>query len=129
MSTTISIEVPSHYGYVILTTVVGQFVTSFLMGGNVMEARKKYNVPIPNMYATPEYHKEADAFNRVQRGHQNLFESLGTYSLFALVGGLKYVDAWSIDLCILRVVLVFCSCVFSVAKGNQDDFPRRVCFF
>jgi glutathione S-transferase len=91
-----SIEVPDNYGYVILTCVVGQMVTSTFMGGPVMSARKKYNVPYPNLYATPGYHKDADAFNRIQRGHQNMFELLPTFSLMALIGGLKYPIACSI---------------------------------
>jgi hypothetical protein len=48
------------------------------------------------MYATPGVHKEADAFNRVQRGHQNMFETLSTFSLMALIGGLKYPIACSV---------------------------------
>ena len=87
----VTLQLPEHYGYVILTTVVGQFVTGQILGGTVMMARNKFNVPYPNMYATPGYHKEADAFNRVQRGHQNMLETLDTFSLLALIGGLKYV--------------------------------------
>lgn len=49
----ISIEVPDNYGYVILSCVVGQMFTAMYMGGPVMEARKKFNVPYPNLYATP----------------------------------------------------------------------------
>jgi hypothetical protein len=44
---TISIEVPDNYGYVILTCVVGQMITGLYMGGPVMAARSKYNVPYP----------------------------------------------------------------------------------
>ncbi|KAL7580473.1 hypothetical protein ACA910_004487 [Epithemia clementina (nom. ined.)] len=84
-----TIQVPENYGYVVLTTVVGQFVVSFAMGGAVMAAREKYNVQYPNLYATPGYHKEADNFNRVQRGHQNMLEMISTYSLLALIGGLR----------------------------------------
>mmetsp|Transcript_20625 Transcript_20625/g.43201 ORF Transcript_20625/g.43201 Transcript_20625/m.43201 type:complete len:151 (-) Transcript_20625:168-620(-) len=85
----VAIDIPENYGYVVLTTLVGQFFVSFSMGGNVIVARKKYNVPIPNLYATPGQHKEADAFNRVQRGHQSMFETLGAFTGLALVGGLK----------------------------------------
>jgi glutathione S-transferase len=91
-----TIEVPNNYGYVILSCVLGQMVTSMYMGGPVMNARKKFNVPYPNLYATPGYHKEADAFNRVQRGHQNMFELMSTFSLMALIGGLKYPLACSV---------------------------------
>jgi glutathione S-transferase len=91
-----TIEVPNNYGYVVLTCVVGQMVTSIYMGGPVMTGRKKFDVPYPNLYATPGYHKEADAFNRIQRGHQNMFEMMSTFSLMALIGGLKYPIACSV---------------------------------
>eukprot|EP00527_Entomoneis_sp_CCMP2396_P002670 CAMPEP_0198142822 /NCGR_PEP_ID=MMETSP1443-20131203/5503_1 /TAXON_ID=186043 /ORGANISM="Entomoneis sp., Strain CCMP2396" /LENGTH=150 /DNA_ID=CAMNT_0043805917 /DNA_START=84 /DNA_END=533 /DNA_ORIENTATION=- len=85
-----SIEIPDNYGYVLLTAVVGQFVVGTAMGGKVMTRRKELDVPLPNMYGTPGVHKNADEFNRIQRGHQNMFESLGAFTVMALVGGLKY---------------------------------------
>jgi len=55
-----------------------------------MKARKKYNVPYPNCYAVPGYHKNADEFNRVQRSHQNYMEGLDQYIAMTLLGGLKH---------------------------------------
>mmetsp|Transcript_14188 Transcript_14188/g.28629 ORF Transcript_14188/g.28629 Transcript_14188/m.28629 type:complete len:88 (-) Transcript_14188:1738-2001(-) len=56
-----------------------------------MKARKKYDIQYPNMYAIPGYHKDADAFNRVQRGHQSvLVESLPSFTVTALVAGAYY---------------------------------------
>ena len=55
-----------------------------------MKARKELDVLYPNLYATPGHHKNADAFNRVQRGHQALFEQLPFLQLSSLVGGLAY---------------------------------------
>ena len=52
-----TLDVPSEYGYVILANGVGTFVTLMALGGQVMAARKKYNVQYPNMYATPNFHK------------------------------------------------------------------------
>ena len=40
--------------------------------------------------AVPKYHKNADEFNRVQRGHQNYLEGATAYSIMTLLGGLKY---------------------------------------
>ena len=61
-----------------------------------MKARKDFNVQYPNLYATPGYHKQADEFNRVQRGHQNMLENWTTFTAAALLGGLKYPIAVSI---------------------------------
>jgi len=55
-----------------------------------MTARKKYNVHYPNLYATPGYHKEADEFNRVQRGHQKIYEHLSDFRAVAFIGGLMH---------------------------------------
>merc|ERR1712150_163734 len=59
-------------------------------GGQVMKARKLYGVQYPNCYAVPGFHKKADEFNRAQRGHQNYVEGLTSYTVMALIGGLKY---------------------------------------
>lgn len=85
-----TIDVPEHYGLTLLAGVVAPFFTSLFLGGPVMAARKAFSVPYPNMYATPGHHKDADAFNRVQRGHQSMFESMGAVQLMTLVGGLSY---------------------------------------
>jgi glutathione S-transferase len=90
LSTT-TITIPTNYGYVLLSSVIViGFIIPMYLGSAVMDARKKYNVPYPNLYATPGYHKDADAFNRVQRGHQNMFESLSSIVAMALIGGIKY---------------------------------------
>jgi glutathione S-transferase len=85
-----SINVPSDYGYVVLIVGVGSFVVPTIMGSAVMKARKEFDVQYPNLYATPGHHKMADDFNRVQRGHQAIFESLTSVSIMSLLGGLKY---------------------------------------
>lgn len=85
-----SITVPSAYGYTILTCAVLPYFVSFGMGGMVMSARKKYNVPYPNLYATPGFHKQADEFNRAQRGHQSMFEVLTGFTALSLIGGMKH---------------------------------------
>ena len=69
---------------------VGPFICNMVLAGSVMSAREKYNVDYPNLYAVPGYHKDCDAFNRIQRGHQNFLENLGTYVTLTLLGGLKY---------------------------------------
>jgi glutathione S-transferase len=84
------IEVPPQYGWLVLGAGIGTYITSFVLSGPVMKARDQYNVPYPNLYAVPGYHKNADEFNRVQRSHQNYLENMGAYVTMALIGGLKY---------------------------------------
>jgi len=86
----LTLEVPDAYPWTLLSATALPFVTSLVLGGSVMTARKMFNVPYPNLYATPGVHEKADEFNRVQRGHQSMFESLQSVIAMTLVGGLKY---------------------------------------
>ena len=95
-----TLQVPGDYGYVALAVGVGSFVVTTMMGIPVMKARKKNDVQYPNLYATPGYHKEADAFNRVQRGHQNMFESLSSMQTMSLLGGLKHPKVAAVGFCL-----------------------------
>ena len=94
------IQVPDAYGYVVLCVGVGSFLVTTMMGGAVMAARKKFNVGYPNLYAVPGYHKNADEFNRVQRGHQNMFETLSSVITMTLLGGLKHPISCSVAYCL-----------------------------
>lgn len=86
-----TITVPSAYGYVILSSVVlPWFFTTVTMSKRVMQAREIYNVQYPNLYGVPGYHKKADEFNRVQRGHQNVYEHITSFTVMSLIGGLKH---------------------------------------
>ncbi|EED88109.1 predicted protein, partial [Thalassiosira pseudonana CCMP1335] len=103
----VAIEVPANYGYVVLGAAVAPVITSlFFLGGDVMKARKTYGVEYPNLYAVPGYHKNADEFNRVQRGHQNFLESSDSYAIMTLIGGLKHPIACAVG--------SVCYCVGSV---------------
>jgi glutathione S-transferase len=75
---------------VILGAGVLPFITHMYLSGAVMGARGRLNVPYPNCYAVPGYHKNADEFNRAQRSHQNWMEQLDQYIVATLLGGLKY---------------------------------------
>ena len=82
---------PPPLSYVLFSVTVNAFIYSAVVAsGRVMKARKNLDVQYPNLYATPGHHKHADAFNRVQRGHQALFEQLPFLQLSSLVGGLQY---------------------------------------
>ena len=93
----VSLQVPAEYGYVLMTCVVCPFFTSMALGTVVMNARKEYKVEYPNLYATPGFHKEADKFNRVQRGHQSALETLWFFVPAALIGGLKHPIAVAVE--------------------------------
>jgi glutathione S-transferase len=92
----VSITVPEGYGSVLLVTIFGHLVVTNYLGAQVMKGREKYGVGYPNCYATPGFHKEADAFNRLQRGHHNFLEQLPIVLLASLVGGLKHPKAVSV---------------------------------
>ena len=64
------------------------FANQYLVVG-VMQARKKYGIKYPNLYA-PAGHKYAMEFNSVQRAHQNTLESMSTVITQMLVVGLFY---------------------------------------
>jgi len=81
---------PDKYGYVVLSTVVGHFATNMVLSAGVMKARKEFDVQYPNLYAVPGYHKKADEFNRVQRGHQNVLEGMSFVVIMSLICGIRY---------------------------------------
>jgi glutathione S-transferase len=83
-------DLPKGYGVCILGCGVAPMIVSTLMGGQVMKARKKYDVNYPNLYAVPGVHKMADEFNNIQRGHQNMFETSIFYVPLSLITGLKH---------------------------------------
>jgi len=53
--------------------------------------------------ATPKHHKNADEFNRVQRGHQNFLEGNDSYAIMTLLGGLKYPIACAVGTVLFNV--------------------------
>jgi glutathione S-transferase len=101
----ISIDVPDKYPLIILINLVGPSFVNFALAGYVMGARKRLNVQYPNLYATPGYHDKADEFNRIQRGHQHLFESISDFRTCSLVAGLKF-----------PVLVIVCGVLYNV--GN-----------
>lgn len=86
----LEISFPDNYGYVILGCGVLPMFTNIYLSGPVQKARKALDVKYPNLYATPGYHKNAEEFNRIQRGHQNYFEHLTHFTALSLLAGLKH---------------------------------------
>ena len=59
-------------------------ITTVLVPGNDHAAAK------PNPSPRQGVHDKADEFNRVQRGHQNMLESISSVIAATAVGGLRY---------------------------------------
>ncbi|KAG7400884.1 Microsomal glutathione S-transferase 3 [Phytophthora boehmeriae] len=67
---------PAH-GYIPLV-VIGAGLVSTWAGIKVGAARKKFNVPYPQMYADKK-DKNATEFNCTQRAHQNVLENIPVF--------------------------------------------------
>jgi glutathione S-transferase len=87
-----SIEVPAEYGYVIAVGVASFLVCNVWMSVKVGGARKKYGLEYPHLYASKDTisdEKARNAFNCVQRGHQNTLEGYPAFLFLLLAGGLQ----------------------------------------
>uniref|UniRef100_A0A7S2BLR8 Glutathione transferase n=1 Tax=Octactis speculum TaxID=3111310 RepID=A0A7S2BLR8_9STRA len=105
LSTCLEMEIPASYGLLFIPLALSWLVNIFLtvMVGN---ARKKYDVQYPNLYA-PADHKDAVKFNCVQRAHQNTLESWAPVMVTMFATGLVYPVSSSISgviWCMGRVV-------------------------
>ena len=102
----ISIDVPADYRWVLLALVgaasvalaslaslttrrAGVFFANQYLVVGVMQARKKYGIKYPNLYAPPG-HKNEEAFNCAQRAHQNTVESMPLFLVELVLVGLFY---------------------------------------
>lgn len=62
---------------------------NFFLTIQVIKGRKKYDVQYPNLYA-PAGHKDGEAFDCIQRAHQNTLESWSMVMITMLATGLVY---------------------------------------
>ncbi|XP_076452085.1 glutathione S-transferase 3, mitochondrial-like [Babylonia areolata] len=75
---------PENYGYVVLVGCVGNTFVNIWMAINVGKARKRFDVPYPEMYCSSK------EFNCIQRAHQNTLEGQGQFLMNLFIGGLQY---------------------------------------
>jgi len=99
----------------VLLAVAAIFLTNILIGAiHVGGARRKYKIQPPNLYATKgdyivdgkldgEAWKQGTAFNRAQRGHQQMIETLADAYLLLVLSGIFY-PLYSARLAVLYVV-------------------------
>ncbi|CAN0913887.1 Microsomal glutathione S-transferase 3 [Linum grandiflorum] len=80
---------PKEYGYVALVLVT-YCILNIYMSIKVGQARKKYKVPYPTLYAIESENKQAKLFNCVQRGHQNSLEMMPMFFMLIAIGGLRH---------------------------------------
>jgi len=75
---------PCGYGYVVLTATGHAFLNMWL-AMNVVQARKKFKVEYPTLYAD----EEKKEFNCIQRAHQHTLEIYPQFIALLLLGGLQ----------------------------------------
>jgi len=75
---------PEGYGYVAFVAVDSMFVNMW-MARNVGVARKKFNIPYPQMYSA-----DSNTFNCIQRAHQQTLELHPTFLTLLLLGGIQH---------------------------------------
>eukprot|EP00611_Tribonema_gayanum_P025667 TRINITY_DN590_c0_g1_i2.p1 TRINITY_DN590_c0_g1~~TRINITY_DN590_c0_g1_i2.p1 ORF type:complete len:149 (-),score=44.00 TRINITY_DN590_c0_g1_i2:380-826(-) len=79
-----SVRLQPAHGYVAGVAIASVFVNTWAAFG-VGAARKKYNVPYPQMYAETS-HAHSTQFNCVQRAHQNILENYPPFLMLLAVG-------------------------------------------
>ncbi|XP_077236106.1 uncharacterized protein LOC143877770 [Tasmannia lanceolata] len=84
-----SVRLAREYGYVVLVLVLYVFLNTWMLT-QVYQARVKYEVPYPNLYAQESENKNANLFNCIQRGHQNSLEMMPIFFVLLLLGGIQH---------------------------------------
>ncbi|XP_005101249.2 microsomal glutathione S-transferase 3 [Aplysia californica] len=79
----VSVQLSSDFGYVILTAAAGWVFLQYL-AWNVIKARKKYDVQYPTLYS-----EKSKEFNCFQRAHQHTLEVYPQFLIFLVFGGLE----------------------------------------
>ena len=120
LNRTTSISIPSTFGAVILTNVIGSSFTMLVLGMKVGKARKELpDAPAyPQMYAAGDS-ENAKKFNCVQRGHQQALESWPSFLACSLVGGVSF------PLTTAALGAFWCKARLDWAKGYASGDPDK----
>ncbi|OQR80691.1 hypothetical protein ACHHYP_17298 [Achlya hypogyna] len=111
---TVAFVLQPEHGYVILVGVLTGFVNAWA-GMKVGSARKLYDIKYPQMYAE-KADKNFNAFNCVQRAHQNLVENLPVHFMLLATSSL-FRPGYAAIAGLVRV-LGFIAYVQGYASGN-----------
>jgi len=87
-------SLPCGYGHVLMTAV-GSVALNFYFARRVMQARAEHGVQYPALYSPTN-----NAFNCIQRGHQNYLENQPQFLALLLIGGLAHPRAATISGCV-----------------------------
>lgn len=85
----------SDFSYVI-ATALATGITSFVLGARVTGARGKFGIKYPQAYAwvhaddKTKAGKAGNAFNNIQRGHQNMIETSAFMYMLLFVNGIVW---------------------------------------
>eukprot|EP01083_Nonionella_stella_P123135 370865_1 len=112
---------PSNYGLLGVVMIFNCYMLMWL-GINVGEARKKYGVKYPSMYADLHHSKNkknANIFNCVQRAHQNTLEQQPTFLIFCALSSIQYPLVAGV------AAFVWVLARFAYAAGYSSGDPKK----
>uniref|UniRef100_A0A0D6R2N6 Glutathione S-transferase 3, mitochondrial n=1 Tax=Araucaria cunninghamii TaxID=56994 RepID=A0A0D6R2N6_ARACU len=113
-----ALDLPPGYGWVVLIAVAYCFLNVW-MARQVGNARKRYKVPYPTLYAIESENKDAKLFNCVQRGHQNSLEMMPMFFMLLVLGGLQHPIASSV------LGVVYCLGRYAYFTGYATGDPKN----
>ena len=85
----LAVLLPRGFGLCVMNVLLVHFAVDYWAAALVMQARAKYNVKYPALYAEAS-HEHAAAFNGVQRAHQNCLEKTPYFFVLQLLAGLVH---------------------------------------
>merc|ERR1711894_262034 len=110
------LEIPSEYGYVILTGTASIFVLMY-KSIKVGLARKEFGIKYPKLYS--DENEGNNKFNCIQRAHQNSLENYPQFLFLLATGGISHPVLSSI------AGLIYLAGRLAFAKGYYTGNPEN----